>query len=232
MKLLIIRPEPGATASAARAEAAGFKAITLPFFGIRPRPWVAVGPYDAIMLTSANAIRHANAGLDALRHLPVHAVGERTAAAARSAGLSIVSVGKSDAMESVRSAAKAGHKRLLWLTGEDHRNIDPPDGISLDIRICYASEALSLPTDAKEQIIAADAIALHSPRAAKRFREAVTVFNVDPNTITIAAFSAAIAEAAGDHWRAVVIADMANDSALLSALKSLGTQSAGKENMI
>ena len=46
------------------------------------------------MLTSANAIRHGGAGLERLRSLPVHAVGEATAAAAREAGFAVAGIGE------------------------------------------------------------------------------------------------------------------------------------------
>jgi uroporphyrinogen-III synthase len=223
VRLLIIRPEPGASASAARAKAAGFIPMLLPFFEVRPRPWIAPQPnsYDALLLTSANAVRHAGAGLDIVRHLPVHTVGERTASAAREAGLNVTFVGRSDAMDAVNAAVDAGHSRLFWLAGEDHRDLALPRHIELDIATCYASEALSLPEDAREYIMAADAIALHSPRAARRFREAVTELKLSHHMITIAAFSSAIADAAGTGWGNIVIAHMANDMALLSELKSL-----------
>jgi uroporphyrinogen-III synthase len=230
MKLLIIRPQPGNDASAARARAIGFEVVQLPFFEVRPRIWAVTAPedYDALLLTSSNAVRHAGAGLQQLRHLPVHAVGERTASEALSKGLNIASIGKSDATEAVNAAVDAGHRRLLWLAGQDHRAIEPPEGAHIDTVICYASEALSLPADSKTQILAADAIALHSARAAKLFSATVKQLGIDPSTIIIAAFSPAIAEAAGAGWRAAIVADMANDSALLSALQSLGRQGPDK----
>jgi uroporphyrinogen-III synthase len=228
MKLLIIRPQPGNDASAARAKAAGFRVVQLPFFEVHPRPWAVTGSeqYDALLLTSSNAVRHSGAGLQQLRHLPVHAVGERTASEALSAGLNIASIGKTDAVEAVNAAFDAGHQSLLWLAGEGHRALQPPKGMRIDTVICYASEALPLPTDIKTQILAADAVALHSARAAQLFSATVKQLGIDPSTRTVAAFSPAIAEAAGPGWRAVIVAQMANDSALLSALLSLDKQGA------
>ncbi|MFM2409898.1 MAG: hypothetical protein RL481_726, partial [Pseudomonadota bacterium] len=130
MKLLVIRPQPGAEASAARARAASFDPLVMPLFEVRACEWDVpdAKAYDALLLTSANAVRHGGAGLSALRALPVHTVGERTATAAKSAGLSIKSTGTTDAQAVLRAAAIAGDRRLLWLAGEDHRALLPLDG--------------------------------------------------------------------------------------------------------
>jgi uroporphyrinogen-III synthase len=225
MRLLIIRPQPGADASAARAKAAGFEPIIMPFFEIRPRNWIAPDTinYNALLLTSSNAVRHAGSRLAQFRHLPVHSVGQRTTDAAAVAGLTVTSTGTIDVHEAVEAAKRAGCKHLLWLAGEDHRSLSLPAGMTIDPVIVYASEQLPLPDGAKAQIMAADAVALHSPRAATLFAQTVADLGLDPKAISIAAFSPAIAESAGSGWRAVVVAQMANDGALLSALKSLGT---------
>ena len=83
--LLLLRPEPGLSASAERARSLGLDVITAPLFGVEPVVWQLPTPatYDALLLTSANAIRHGGDGLAQLKHLPVHAVGSATAEAAR-----------------------------------------------------------------------------------------------------------------------------------------------------
>ena len=59
MKLLIIRPEPGASISAERAREAGMTPVVLPFFEVQAVAWQQPDPadYDALLLTSANAVR-------------------------------------------------------------------------------------------------------------------------------------------------------------------------------
>ena len=54
MKLLIIRPEPGASASAERAREAGLEPVLLPFFEVQAMGWDLPDPadYDALLLTS------------------------------------------------------------------------------------------------------------------------------------------------------------------------------------
>lgn len=84
--VLVTRPEPGASATARALAGRGFEPIVLPLTRTEP---VACGPlgdqaYDALALTSANAIRHASVELTGrAAALPVYAVGEATAAAAR-----------------------------------------------------------------------------------------------------------------------------------------------------
>src|SRR5690242_6691986 len=91
----VLRPEPGNAATAAAIEALGLTAIRLPLFEIHAIDWAPPDAtrFDALLLTSANAARHAGQGLAGFRSLPVHAVGEATAAAAREAGLEVVAVG-------------------------------------------------------------------------------------------------------------------------------------------
>jgi len=225
MKLLIIRPQPGNDASAKRAREAGFEAVQFPFFEVQPRLWSAPDPsgYDALLITSANAIRHAGAQLDVLRHLPVHAVGVRSGEKARQAGLGVQSEGTGDAAQALQVAADAGHHRLLWLAGEDHQQLVPSVGMTVDQRVVYASIPLKPDNAMAEAVRSGDVIALHSARAARRLAALVDQWQIPRTSIVIACFSKAIAEAAGSGWRAVVIADRPVDSALLSAVQCVAT---------
>ncbi|MDQ2632708.1 MAG: uroporphyrinogen-III synthase, partial [Pseudomonadota bacterium] len=100
-RVLVTRPEPGASQTARRLDALGFRPLKLPLHEIRPLPAVSGAVPDAITAvaaTSANAIRHAPAALlDRLSKLPCFAVGEATAAIARDAGFSNVVDGEGDA---------------------------------------------------------------------------------------------------------------------------------------
>jgi uroporphyrinogen-III synthase len=231
MKLLIIRPEPGASISAERARESGLTPIVLPFFEVQAVAWQQPDPadYDALLLTSANAVRFGGAGLESLRALPVHAVGERTAEAARAARLNVATVGTSDATAAVKAASDMGHRRLLWLAGADHSTIKMPKNMPKALKVTtvigYASGPKVLTAEVAAVIASADAVALHSPRAAQLFAKAVLDFGLDRAAITIAAFSPAIAEAAGAGWRGVAIAERPADIALLSALAELGKPS-------
>jgi uroporphyrinogen-III synthase len=228
MKLLILRPEPGASATAARAAAAGFEPVLLPFFAIQPRAWKMpnAADYDAILISSSNAIRYGGAALEALGALPIHAVGERSANIARDAGFAIASTGDAGIEAALASAAHMGHHRLLWLAGEDRREPLGNHGVQLDIRVVYAADPLTLPSNAADIITSVDIIALHSPRAAKLFGETIDALGLDRAKLCLIAFSPAIAEAAGSGWGGVAVSKMPEDSALLSAAADLGKQHA------
>jgi uroporphyrinogen-III synthase len=226
MKILIIRPEPGASASAARALAAGFEPVCLPFFEIAPRPWQAPDPqlFDAVMVTSSNAIRKAGAQLDKLHSLPFHAVGARSADAVRAAGLTLASTGTAGVEALVASAAAVGHSRLLWLAGEDRTKIDPPAGSTIDILTVYASDPVALGPEAGAMIASCPIVALHSARAATTFGDYVDNSGLTRQRFTLAAFSPAIGAAAGPGWAGIATAATPDDAALLSQAHMLVRQ--------
>ena len=93
--IVVLRPEPGASETAARARQLGLDAIAIPLFRVEPLDWTVPDPsaLDGLLLTSANAVRHSGRRLEELRGLPVYAVGQATAAAARRAGCEIAQTG-------------------------------------------------------------------------------------------------------------------------------------------
>ncbi|WP_265587417.1 uroporphyrinogen-III synthase [Sphingomicrobium arenosum] len=185
--ILLLRPEPGASLSANRAADMGIEGVeTLPLFKVRPIEWTPPDPkrFDAILMTSANAARHGGEGLKALRDLPVHAVGEATAAAAKAAGLMVDEVGNGgiDALLD-RIPADA---RLLHLAGQHRRA--PADAPQTIVPLAvYSSVAREDPLGL-ERLAGAIAV-VHSPRAGKRLAELVAREGIDPATIAVAAIS-------------------------------------------
>jgi len=127
-RVLVTRPEPGATETAGRLEAMGFLPIALPLHEIRPLPVDAGAVPDdasAVAITSANAIRHAPSALvERLRHLPCFAVGASTTEAAIAAGFSNVIDGGGDAealAETVLGQCPVG--LLAYLCGRIRRPV-------------------------------------------------------------------------------------------------------------
>ena len=212
-RLLVLRPQPGADATAARALVAGFAPIVVPLFEIRALDWDAPDPADrdAVLLTSANAVRHGGDALRRYLHLPVYAVGAATARAAAAAGFGTIITGTDDG-ESIRK--QADNLRLLHLTGREHV---PLTGV--ERRIVYSAEpidGITLPD--------ADIALLHSQRAARRFAL------LEPRrNMAIAALSDAIAEAAGPGWAATAIAPQPDDESLLAAAARLCDQDPAKD---
>ena len=126
MRLLITRPEPDNEHTAAALRAFGHEVMLAPLLRIEAIGDADLGapPWAAILLTSANGARalgsHPRRG--ELLALPVLAVGDSTANAAREAGFADVTSAGGDVRDLVRlSAARhlASHLPLLYLAGED-----------------------------------------------------------------------------------------------------------------
>ncbi|KQM96751.1 uroporphyrinogen-III synthase [Sphingomonas sp. Leaf25] len=207
--LAVLRPEPGNAATVAGIRALGGEAIPLPLFAIVPLAWeLPAEAHDALILTSANAVRHAGAGLAALAYLPVHAVGAATARAARDAGLRVVATGAGDGRALLDAARAAGVRRALLLTARDRAVA--AHGVVATIRAVYAA----VPTEPVGMDRLAGSVALvHSPRAAARLAALVA----DRGTTSVAAISPAAAMMLGNGWRAVAVAAMPSDPAVIAA---------------
>lgn len=127
MRVLVTRPEPGASETAARLRALGHEPVLLALTEIQrlaAEQLADIGIVDAVAVTSANAVRHPpKALIAALSQKPCFAVGGRTAEAARKAGFSDVTSTDGDA------AALAGviirklrtRARMAYLCGRVRR---------------------------------------------------------------------------------------------------------------
>jgi uroporphyrinogen-III synthase len=216
MRLLIVRPEPGAGESAARARALGLEPIIAPLFETRPLAWTPPDPaaFDAVLLTSANAARLGGAGLSRFLALPCYAVGESTAKAAHAAGFRDVRTGPSDGAALADMARQDGATSLLHLGGRDHL---PLQG-AVHVAVYASEEAGALPSELGEAVVL-----LHSARAAAR----VAALARDRGRLVLAALSAPVAAAAGGGWRAVAIAAAPRDEALLELAAKLCQKEGG-----
>jgi uroporphyrinogen-III synthase len=215
-RIAVLRPEPGNEATAARVEAIGLEAVRLPLFDVVPLPWSAPEPeqFDALLLTSANAVRVAGDRLALFRSLPVLAVGRATADAARLAGLEVMLTGRSDAASLIDQAERSGKSRMLHLGGRD-RTVDRGGPVAQVIAV-YASEPVPISADRLRALQASVAL-LHSARAALRLGELLAAHGQPREAIGIAAFSAAVAKVAGAGWASIAIAAAPSDTALIEA---------------
>jgi uroporphyrinogen-III synthase len=214
--VLVLRPAPGDRATVAGLEAAGLVAIRLPLFEIVPMAWVPPkGEYDALLLTSANAVRQAGPGLEAIRGLPTIAVGKATAEAARASGLSVAAAGNEDGAAALALAHARGWKRVVRLAGRERT---PLGGVT-DL-VVYASEPRDVSAGALA--VARGAVALlHSTRAAARFATLVDREGMGRRMVRLAAISAKVAAEAGADWGAIRVADAPCDAALIAAAMTL-----------
>ncbi|WP_187107704.1 uroporphyrinogen-III synthase [Sphingomonas xanthus] len=205
--LILLRSEPGLSETAERARSLGLEPIACPLFEVIARDWQAParGAFTGLLLTSANAVRHGGPALAPYRPLPVHAVGEATAEAARGAGFTVATVGNGDAASLLESLPD--ELRLLHLCGT-HRasGSDDPRVLNIPVYEARTVEAASLP-DLSDTVIA-----VHSARAGRRLAELACT----SQRAAICAISKAAALACGTGWERVEWADRPDDSRLLA----------------
>jgi uroporphyrinogen-III synthase len=224
-RAVVLRPEPGASDTVRKLAERGIEAIALPLFAIAPIEWRAPDPaqFDALLLTSANAVRHGRAELPKLRDLPVYAVGEATAKAARDTGFAVVQTGSAGVDGLLASITP--ELRLLHLAGE-HRS-EPRDARQ-GVTTIAVYRASALPPPRGLQQAQDNVVLIHSPRAGGRFAELADEAKLDRRGISITAISASAAEAVGPGWAKVQTAEQPSDESLLALAERLCHKAEGE----
>lgn len=156
-RVLVTRPQPGADATAARLAAMGFVPVVLPLtriVAIEPAPAPDPEKHDAVVATSANALRHAPPRLlAALAARPLFAVGDATAGFARESGFRDVRSASGTAIDlaaAIDAALRPG-ARLLHLAGTERTaGFDEAlrrSGFAVEIAETYRAAEISHTTD-------------------------------------------------------------------------------------
>lgn len=221
--IVVIRPQPGCEATVEAARAIGLEARGFPLFAVRPVSWAAppADSFDAILLGSANAPRHAGPALDAYRGKPAYTVGAVTAEVARAAGLDVLTAG-AGGITALLPLLRPEHRRILRLSGRERMTLSPPPGVSIEERVVYASEPLPLPPELEALLARGSAVVLlHSAEAAHRFAALCDSHRLDRSRIRLAALGPRIAAAAGEGWAAMRAAAAPNDTALLALAREM-----------
>ncbi len=144
MRVVVTRPQADSERTAAALEALGHEVLVAPLMRVEPVAADLAGTWSAIVITSANALPTIPATADRVKTLPVFAVGDRSAEAARRAGFAEVSSANGDIKDLVRliAARAVGAKApLLYLAGED-RSGDlvaqlAAHGIAVEMKVVY-----------------------------------------------------------------------------------------------
>jgi uroporphyrinogen-III synthase len=149
MRLLVTRPEPDATRTAETLRARGHDVLVAPLLATLTIAAEFGGPYDGVLMTSANAARalttHPRAG--ELTGLPCFTVGGRTAEATRAAGFAdtVSADGALADLVDLVAAKVDRSARLLYLAGEDRAGDLAGDlarrGISVETVVIYSAVA-------------------------------------------------------------------------------------------
>ena len=144
MRVVVTRPQADSERTAAALEALGHEVLVAPLMRVEPVAVDLAGTWSAIVITSANALLAVPVTADGVKTLPVFAVGDRSAEAARRAGFAEVSSANGDIKDLVRlvAARAVGAKApLLYLAGKD-RSGDlvaqlATHGIDAEMKVVY-----------------------------------------------------------------------------------------------
>jgi uroporphyrinogen-III synthase len=243
MAILVTRPQPDNEATGASLRKRGFDVLLAPMLRFEPVGWPdeASADYAAIIVTSANALRAVESQLAGRRllDLPLFAVGERTAAAARRAGFATVISADGDASDLrelvlAKVKDKAKDKKLgtaravLYLAGADlSRDLVGElgeHGLDVVIRTTYRMVASSvLPPETCDAIAAnkVEAVLHYSVRSARAFLDAVRSAGVEISALAVqqccisATVASILREAGATH---VTVASSPDENALLGVL--------------
>lgn len=237
-RVLVTRPEPGASATAERLTAMGFFPVILPLTEIVPvLPDALPDPdrWDAVAATSANALRHAPPSLLAgLTKKPLFAVGDGTAAFARQAGFRYVRSASGTAADLaglIEAEARPG-ARILHLAGADRtagfEEALRDAGFGIDIVETYRAEKVSYSTDFLSRMLGGDPIwsaPVFSARAGELLAELVR--RMPSGELFENTWFFCISEKAAAPLRAlaggrVAVSDEPSEAAVLALLSSQG----------
>jgi uroporphyrinogen-III synthase len=240
MAVLVTRPHPDDETTAASLRARGFDVLRAPMLRFEP---VAVhedmnARYSAVIVTSANALRGVEPHLKGHRmlELPLFAVGDHTAAAARRAGFTQVVSAKGDAanlrdlvLASLRAKELKKASTLLYLAGaeiaRDLASELEESGFRVVTQTTYRMIAVkSLPSEARDAFAAnqVEAVLHYSQRSARAFLDAARAAGVEISALAIpqCCISATVASVVRDAGATqVVVAATPDENALFEALE-------------
>jgi uroporphyrinogen-III synthase len=237
--VLVTRPQPDNEATAAALRAKGLHVLLAPMLRFEPVAFHddADARYGAVIVSSANAIRAIEAHLTGrMLALPLFAVGERTAEAARHAGFQTIAVaaGNAEALRdlivaSARAKTLKKASTLLYLAGADLAGDLAGElgerGFSVVTHTTYRMIPVpGLPQDARDAFAASkvDAVLHYSRRSARAFVDAVRAAGVEISALAIpqCCISDAVASVVRDVGATqVMVARSPDENGLFEALE-------------
>jgi uroporphyrinogen-III synthase len=239
MAVLVTRPHPDDEITAAALRARGYEVLRAPMLRFEP---VAFhddmdARYGAVIVTSANALRGLTSNLKGHRllELPLFAVGEHTAAAARRAGFTHVIPANGDAgslrdlvLASVKAKQLTKAGTLLYLAGADLARDLASElgerGFRVVTQTTYRMVPVtSLPREACDAFAAnqVEAVLHYSQRSARAFLDAARAAGVEISALAIpqCCISAEVASVVRDAGATqVMVAASPDENALFEAL--------------
>ena len=228
--MLVTRPEPDARSTLARLQALDIDARMAPLM-VRQTLEVSLPPPDgfaAMVVTSANAVRSlADRGMvETYRHLPVFAVGDRTALEAQDAGFLRVSSAAGALQDLINAMAISGMRGPVFYPTGKHQSADlakslAPLGIMVATAKLYdmvALEALSTDVLAGLADGSIGAVLAYSRRTAEIFAKlAASLDQSQRSRIAMLCLSEAVAEPLLEaHFNRISLADRPDEDAMMT----------------
>ena len=192
MRIALTRPQADAERSASALRALGHDVLVAPLMRVEPIAADLSGDWSAVVITSANAPMMIEKNLELVK-LPVYAVGERSAQAARAAGFTQVMSAGGDAHDLVQLivARHRDEKPLLYLAGED-RAADlvgelARHDIPADMRTVYRAVTAPFPSALTDALRAGtlDAVLHYSKRSAENYIAGARETGIAPAALAV-----------------------------------------------
>ncbi len=240
-QMLVTRPEPDAQSTLARLRALDIPAMAAPLM-IRETLDVSLPPPDgftAIVLTSANAVRAlADRGVIATyRHLPVFAVGDRTAFEAQEAGFARVSSAAGAFQDLVNAIAISGLKGPLFYPAARHQSADlakalAPLGVMVATAKVYEMVAIeALPAEVAPALVDGriGAVLVYSRRTAEIFARLTTDLGREQRRLLgMLCLSEAVAEPLLEaRFSRIALADRPDEDAMMTLALAFAREQTG-----
>jgi uroporphyrinogen-III synthase len=226
--MLVTRPEPDASETAARLSALDIEAVVEPllFAETLPTTLPDAAGFSALAITSANALRalHDRDILSRYLRLPVYAVGNRSAAAARTFGFEQVVSAEGSADDLVALLRHAGLTGPILYPAPQHQAVDlaralAPAGIMVITAPVYAMRPATGFSAVTRRALDAQALVaalFYSRRTAETFVK-LTAGLADRTRLGMLCLSEAVAEPlVKAHFVRVGLAEHPSEEAMLA----------------
>lgn len=240
MKMLVTRPEPDAQSTLARLQALDIEAIAAPVM-VRETLDASLPPPDgftAMVLTSANAVRALTdrGVLDHYRHLPVFAVGDRTAREATEAGFARVSSAAGAFQDLVNAMTIARMRGPIFYPTGKHQSADLAKALApLGVMVATARVYDMVAADALPEAILAGlggdigAVLAYSRRSAEIFAGlAASISREQRRNLAVLCLSEAVAEPLLEaRFNRISLADRPDEDAMMSLALAFAREQTG-----
>lgn len=234
MRVVLTRPQEDSERTAAALRARGHDVLIAPLLRVEPVNAELRTNWGGVIITSANAAAavFAHPARDGLIKLPVFAVGQRSADAARQAGFSDITTAGGDVRDLMRTvvACRADAKGpLLYLAGEDRSGDLLGDltvrGIAVELAVVYRAAAapFSQPLIAALKAGEVDAVLHFSKRSAESYLAGADVAGVATPALAVRHFC--LSEPVAGPLRSaaagrIAVANRPDEAAMIELLES------------